>query len=225
MGSTYVVTGANRGIGLELARQLLERGDAVVATTRRLEQAAQLRSLGVRVEVLDVASAASVRAFAGELAGAPVDVLINNAGVAPETRGLAELDCEGLLEAFSINSVGALRVTQALLPNLRAARRRQVFNLSSQLASIGDNASGGYYAYRASKAALNMLTRTLALELAGKGFTCVAVNPGWVRTRMGGASAPLPVAESAAGMLALFDRLTVRDSGGFFSWDGARVAW
>lgn len=225
MSSTYVVTGANRGIGLELARQLMERGERVIATTRRLEQAAQLRSLGVRVEVLDVASAASVRAFGERLAGEPVDALINNAGVAPETRGLAELDCEALLEAFSINSVGAMRITQALLPNLRAARRRFIANLSSQLASIGDNASGGYYAYRASKAALNMLTRTLALELAGKGFLCVAINPGWVRTRMGGAGAPLPVEESVGAMLALFDRLTPKDSGGFFSWDGSRVAW
>lgn len=225
MSSTYVVTGANRGIGLELARQLLERGETVIATTRRLEQGAQLRSLGVRVEVLDVASAASVRAFAERLAGEPVDVLINNAGVAPETRALAELDCESLLEAFSINSVGPMRVSQALLPNLRAARRRFIANLSSQLASISDNTSGGYYAYRASKAALDMLTRTIALELAGKSFTCVAVNPGWVRTRMGGAGAPLPVEDSVAGMLALFDRLTVKDSGSFFSWDGTRLPW
>ncbi len=225
MSSTYVITGANRGIGLELARQLLERGESVIATTRRLEQAAQLRALGISAEVLDVASAASVRAFAERLAGSAVDVLINNAGVAPETRALSELDCESLLEAFSINSIGALRVTQALLPNLRAAKRRQVVNLSSQLASIGDNASGGYYAYRASKAALNMLTRTMALELAGKGFTCVAVNPGWVQTRMGGAGAPLPVEDSVAGILRLLDRLTVKDSGTFFSWDGTKVVW
>lgn len=225
MSLTYVITGANRGIGLELSRQLTGRGDHVIATARPGAEVADLLDIGARIETLDVADDESVRAFGGRMTGDPVDVLINNAGMAPEARQLGELDFDVMLETFSVNAVGPLRLAQALMPNLKAGQRRLIAGLSTEMASIAGNRSGGYYSYRASKAALNMLTKTLALELAGKGFTCVALNPGWVKTRMGGPHAPLAVAESAASMIRLLDGLSTKDSGAFLAHDGSRLAW
>lgn len=225
MSSTVVITGANRGIGLEFARQLSRAGETVIATCRNPAEAGELGHLGVRIEELDVTSTASVRAFAERLGETPIEILINNAGLAPESRALADLDIDAMLGVFSINSLGPLRVTQALLPRLKAGSRRLIVSLTSELASIARNQSGGYYAYRASKTALNMLNRTLALELAGKGFTAVVINPGWVQTRMGGPLAPVPVAESVAGILRVIAGLSPKDSGGFFDFEGQRVDW
>lgn len=225
MSQTYVITGANRGIGLELARQLTSRADHVIATARRGAEVEDLLETGARVEALDVGDDQSVATFASRMTGDLVDVLINNAGMAPVARPLADLDFEMMLETFSVNAVGPLRLAQALMPSLKAGRRRTIVSLSTEMASLAGNLSGGYYSYRASKAALNMLNKTLALELTGKGFTCVAVNPGWVKTRMGGANAPLAVEESVAAMIRLIDRLTTKDSGAFLSYDGTRLAW
>jgi NAD(P)-dependent dehydrogenase (short-subunit alcohol dehydrogenase family) len=225
MSHTYVITGANRGIGLELARQLTGRGDHVIATARRGAEVADLLDIGARIEALDVSDDASVTAFAQRMSGDPVDVLINNAGTAPLARQLADLDFEVMLATFSTNAIGPIRLAQALMPNLKAGRRRVIVNLSTEMASIAGNRSGGYYSYRASKAALNMLTKTLAVELTGKGFSCVAVNPGWVKTRMGGPHAPLPVEDSVTALVKLIDRLTVKDSGNFLSYDGSALAW
>jgi NAD(P)-dependent dehydrogenase (short-subunit alcohol dehydrogenase family) len=225
MSQTYLVTGAGRGIGLEFARQLKARGDKVIATVRNPEAATDLAALGVRVESLDVADEASVRALAERLQGVALDVLINNAGTGGDSAPVADLDFGRLARFFEVNSIGPLRLAQALLPNLRAGNRRLIASLSSQMGSIGGNDQGGYYGYRASKAALNMLVKTLALELAGKGFTCVVVNPGWVKTDMGGPNAPLPVETSVRGLLKVLDRLTPKDTGSFYSWNGERVAW
>jgi NAD(P)-dependent dehydrogenase (short-subunit alcohol dehydrogenase family) len=225
MSHTCLVTGANRGIGLEFARQLQARGERVIATARHPEAATDLATLGVRVEPLDVADGGSVRALAERLQGAPIDVLVNNAGTGGDSSPLADLDFERMARFFSVNSIGPLRLAQALMPNLRAGSRRLIVSLTSQMGSIASNDQGGYYGYRASKAALNMLNRTLALELAGKGYTCVVLNPGWVRTDMGGAGAPLTPEASVRGLLRLIDRLTPKDTGSFFSWNGERVAW
>jgi NAD(P)-dependent dehydrogenase (short-subunit alcohol dehydrogenase family) len=225
MSQTYLVTGAGRGIGLEFARQLKARGDQVVATAREPEAAADLRSLGVRVEALNVAAGDSVRGLAERLEGVPIDVLVNNAGIGGDASPVTELDFVRLTRFFEVNAIGPLRVTQALLPNLRAGKRRLIVSLTSQMGSIGLNDQGGYYGYRASKAALNMLSRTLALELAGKGYTSIVVNPGWVRTDMGGPQAPLTPETSVRGMLKVLDRLTPKDTGSFFSWNGERLPW
>ena len=220
-----VVTGANRGLGLEFARQLVARGDSVIATARQAKEVSELRGLGVRVERLDVADAASVSSFAAAITGEPVDVLINNAGMGGGRRPFEELDWVELGRFFETNSIGPMRVTQALLPNLRLGTRRVVASLTSRMGSIEDNGSGGAYGYRASKAALNMLNKSLSLDLAHDAFTCVVLHPGWVRTDMGGASATLPPAESIAGMLKVIDGLEPSDTGRFLDWSGETIPW
>lgn len=225
MTHTYVVTGANRGLGLELARQLAERGETVIATARDLERAQELRALDVRAEALDVSDAASVARFAQRLERSRVDVLINNAGVGVGGETLGELDYDRLTRFFEVNALGALRVSEALLPNLRAGERKLVANMTSKMGSIADNTSGGAYAYRASKSALNMLTKSLALDLAPEGFCCVVLHPGWVRTEMGGGSAPLSVSESVAGLLTVLDGLDSSSAGRFFDHAGAELPW
>ncbi|MFP2905287.1 SDR family oxidoreductase [Pyxidicoccus sp. 3LFB2] len=225
-----VITGANRGIGLELTRQSLARGNTVHAGAREPAQARELTALAgasggrLHVHALDVANDESVRAFTAALTG-PVDLLINNAGLRTRRDDLEDLSLEDALRMIQVNALGALRVTRALVPRLREARGARIASLSSGLGSIADNTSGGGYGYRMSKAALNMATRSLAQDLRDAGLIAVAISPGWVKTDMGGESAPTQVSESAAGLLAVLDRLTPRDSGGFFDFRGERIAW
>ena len=226
-----VVTGANRGLGLEFVRQSAARGDEVVAACRMPDEAAALRDLAGstagRVTVLrcDVADDASVAAFAAAVGAGAVDVVINNAGVAGSWAGLADVDMELALRIYSVNALGPLRVTRALLGNLRKGSGKRVASVSSGLASIADNTSGGAYAYRLSKAALNMAAKTLAAALASDGIVSVALNPGWVKTDMGGANAPTAIVDSVRGMVGRIDALTLADGGRFVHWSGADSAW
>lgn len=224
-GQVAVVTGANRGLGLELCRQLKHAGAEVVGTARDPQTAVDLRSLEVRVEALDVADAESVESFAARLGESKVDLLINNAGVGGAGEGISNLDLDDVQHKLQVNTLGAMRVTQALLPNLRRGKGRKIAHVSSRIASIGDNGEGGYYAYRISKAALNMFNRSLAVELVGQGFVCVVLHPGWVRTRMGGATAPQTPEESARGMIELIARLRRQDTGRFFDFNGSELPW
>jgi NAD(P)-dependent dehydrogenase (short-subunit alcohol dehydrogenase family) len=225
MESTYVITAANRGLGLEFARQLSQRGDRVITTARQPDLATELRALDVTVHPLDVRDDDSVREFGVALEDTSVDVLINNAGIGVSSKSFEELDFDELMTFFDVNSVGAVRVTRALLPHLRRGNRKVVANISSMMGSIGDNRSGEAYEYRASKAALNMLTRSLAIDLREDGFTCVVLHPGWVATDMGGSNAPLRAPESVRGMIEVLDRLTINDSGAFLDYNGQRVPW
>ena len=225
MAKTYVVTAANRGLGLEFARQLSARGDRVIATARDVEGARELNDLGVQVQELDVADAASVDSMAAALAGTQIDVLINNAGVGVRSRPFQSLEFEEMERFFSINAVGPLRVTRALLPGLRAGVDKKIVNITSRMGSIADNSSGAAYSYRASKAALNMVTRCLAVDLQREGFICTVLHPGWVATDMGGASAPVAPEDSIAGMISVIDDLEAGDSGEFFDFTGATVPW
>jgi NAD(P)-dependent dehydrogenase (short-subunit alcohol dehydrogenase family) len=225
MISTYLITGANRGIGLELSRQLRAAGQRVIATARRPEDAGELAALDVRLEELDVTNPGSVSSLVDRLAGEPIDVLINNAGYGVKDVDLASLDIESLAVFFQVNSLGSLRVTKALLPNLRSGERKIVAQMTSKMGSIADNSSGGAYGYRASKAALNAIHQSLAIDLAGEGFTCVALHPGWVRTEMGGAAAPLDVTESTVGLLRILEGLAPGDSGAFLDFDGNTIPW
>ncbi|MCA9679016.1 MAG: SDR family oxidoreductase [Kofleriaceae bacterium] len=222
---SYLVTGATRGIGLELARQLVARGDAVIGTARDPDHADALRATGARVEALTVDDPASVAALGARLAGTAIDVLVNNAGIGGHGGGLPDLTAAELHRYLAINAIGPVLVTQALLPSLRAGRLRRIAHVSSLMGSVADNTSGGAYGYRASKAALNMFNRSLAHELGRDGFVCVVLNPGWVQTDMGGARAPLPVAQSVADLLARIDGLTAADSGRFFHHDGRELPW
>lgn len=219
-----VVTGANRGIGLEFVRQYLARGDDVVAACRDPRRAEALSALvaasqpRARAAACDVASDASVSAFASSLGDATVDVLVNNAGVGGGWESLDGVTTEVALDTYNVNALGPVRVTRALLPHLARSSAPRVAHISSGMGSIGDNGSGGAYAYRMSKAALNMAARSLAVDLRPRRVISVAINPGWVRTDMGGGNAPVDVRDSVAAMIARFDALTLDDSGRFLDW-------
>ncbi|HET6981751.1 MAG TPA: SDR family oxidoreductase [Myxococcaceae bacterium] len=224
----FVVTGANRGIGLEFVRQLTGRGEDVDATAREPEEAPELQAMvrpGVQLRIhrLDVADDTSVAAFAEQLSSGPVDVLINNAGVSG-VKGGELIDPADILRVFNVNAVGTLRVVRALLPRLREGKGKKIADITSQLGSIAE-ASGGRYAYRLSKTALNMATRLLAEDLRGEGFRTVALHPGWVQTRMGGTAAPVPPEQSIRGMLRLIDGLTAEQSGRTFDFQGREIPW
>jgi NAD(P)-dependent dehydrogenase (short-subunit alcohol dehydrogenase family) len=225
--ATWVVTGANRGIGLEFARQLAKRGERVVATARNPGKAADLARIGgVRIEKLDVSSRQSIEAFAGRLGGEPVDVLVNNAGIGGPDHGVEELTREDLVDYFEVDAIGPLLLTRALLGHLRSARPpRRIVSLSSGLGSISQNDNGGWYGYRAAKAALNQYTRTLAAELGPERFICIVISPGWVKTDMGGEGATTTPADSVRGMLKVIDDLSMKDNGRFLSHTGGEVPW
>ncbi len=224
MPYAYLITGANRGIGLELARQLKEARNIVIGTARDPSDAGELAEIADRVEPLDVSDGESCAALGEALKHVPIDVLVNNAGQSPEHGGLADVDPESLDAHLSVNAVGAVRVTRALLPSMRAASEKKIVNMSSELGSIAD-CSGGFYAYRMGKAALNMFTATLASELAGEGFTVVSMHPGWVKTRMGGPSAPVEIVDSARGLIDGITHMTRENNGGYFDYTGAAMRW
>ncbi len=227
-----LITGANRGLGLEWVRQLAARGDVVFATCRHPESATALRDVASRhprVHVLrmDVGDPVSVQAALEAVARQTdaLDTLINNAGILKEGESIANLRADDLMDAFRVNAVGPMVVIQAALPLLRRGQRPVIFNTSTMLASLTLKRGSGYYSYGASKAALNMLTRTLAYELQRENIIVVTVHPGWVRTDMGGAAAPLSPPQSVRGMMALLDGLTMRHSGRFWTWEGKEHPW
>ena len=225
MAREVLLTGANRGIGLEFARQLAARGDRVVATCRNPDAATELAALDVQVEALDVADGASIERMSSLYEDRHLDLLLNNAGVGVGHRPLGELDYEEMETFYRINALGPLRLAETMLPALQRGEQRTIVSLTSRVGSIHDNTSGGSYAYRASKAALNAVTKSLALDLGDEGFTCVVLHPGWVQTDMGGARAPLSSDESVAGMLKVVDGLAREDSGGFFDYTGEVLPW
>jgi NAD(P)-dependent dehydrogenase (short-subunit alcohol dehydrogenase family) len=222
---TVLVTGANRGLGLEFARQYKEAGWQVIGTARNPDTAGELKALGVRVVQLDVASQESIDSLAAALGDEPIDLLINNAGIFPRVGKIEEIDFEDYQRTLVVNTVGPVRVTRALLPNLRQGKLKIIAGLSSNLGSIAENERGNFYGYRESKAALNMFTKTLAAELGPEGFTCIVLTPGWVQTDMGGPNAPLQPADSIAGMKAVLDKVTPADNGTFWSYNGSKMPW
>ena len=232
---TVLITGANRGIGLELARQYAAEGWQVIACCRAPDLATDLQALGstaVRLLPLDVASGKSIAAVHAALQGVAIDVLINNAGLFGPKPG-AEQDFgqsfgsmryEVLEELWRTNTVGPLRLTEALIESVAASTERKVVTISSSVGSISGT-EGGLYAYRSSKAAVNMVMATLAKDLASRGITVLALCPGWTKTRMGGPSAPVPVKTSVAGIRARIAELDASTSGQFRRYDGASLPW
>lgn len=230
--ATVFITGANRGLGFEFARQYAADGWKVYAACRRQDSAAELRRLANasagRVEILelDVTSSASVRAAANALAGEPIDLLVNNAGVgSPRGQQIGSLDYAAWARVLDVNTLGPMRVTEALLENVAKGRGKKIVTITSGMGSIADNASGGSYAYRSSKAAVNMVVKGLSLDLAARGITCIVMNPGWVRTDMGGTGGKLAPEESIAAMRKVIAGLRPADTGKFFNYDGKTYPW
>jgi NAD(P)-dependent dehydrogenase (short-subunit alcohol dehydrogenase family) len=220
--ATVLITGANRGIGVEYCRQLQARGDTVVAVCRA--PSPELEALGVRIEAgVDLTAEAAVAGLVERLAGLPLDVLINNAGILERT-GLEDLDVESLRRQFEVNAIAPLRLTRALLGQLH--RGSKVILMTSRMGSIGDNSSGGSYGYRMSKVALCMAGKSLSIDLAPRGIAVALLHPGLVRTRMTGFSAQGITAEEAVqGLLARIDALTLETSGSFWHANGQVLPW
>lgn len=222
---TVLITGANRGIGLEFARQYSAAGWRVIGTARQPDAAEELDAVAARVLQLEVTDPSSVDRLAEDLAGTPIDLLINNAGIQPLMWTLAEVDFDAFERALAVNTVGPVRVTRALLPNLRLGELHKIVNITTNLSSITENTDGGFYGYRESKAALNMFTKSLAAELGPDGFICIVLHPGWVKTDLGGEQAPLEVEDSVRGMLGVIDRLAPADNGSFRTHAGEQMSW
>lgn len=227
-----LITGANRGLGLEWARQYAEAGWRVYASCRRPAEAGELNALAGRhpqlsVHRLDVTDSEQLRTLQLDLEEARIDVLLNNAGVYLDKfmGDLGGIDYEVWLRAFAVNTLGAVRVTEALAGQVAASEKKRVVAISSHMGSIAEIAAPGNYAYRSSKAALNAAMKGLSHALAQRGIGVLLLHPGWVRTRMGGPDAPLTPTQSVHGMRALVENFRPEMSGRFFRHDGTEIPW
>lgn len=229
---TILITGANRGLGLEFTRQYLAEGYAVVAACRNSSTARALQGLErtasglLSVIEVDVADAASVKRAAARLPTPSIDVLVNCAGVFG-TGGdtIGSLDYEAWRAVLEVNLLGPARMCEAFLDRIARSDRRLVVTITSGLGSLADNGTGGYTPYRTSKAAVNMLMRSAAIDLKPRGVICVVVNPGWVKTDMGGPNAKLSPEESVGAMRRLIAKIGLQDSGRFYNYDGREYPW
>ena len=220
--STYLITGANRGIGLELVRQLKYRGDDVIATCR--STSSELNSLAVRVEEgIDITSGDSVVQLRENLKNTKVDVLIQNAGIA-EFNSLSNLDPQSILHQFEVNALSPLCFVQTMLSHL--SKSAKIAFISSRMGSIEDNSSGGSYGYRMSKVALCMAGKSLAIDLKPNGIAVALLHPGLVRTGMTSFT-PQGIApeKSVQGLIRMIDLLDLVNTGGFWHANGETLPW
>jgi NAD(P)-dependent dehydrogenase (short-subunit alcohol dehydrogenase family) len=217
---TVLVTGCNRGIGLQLVTQLQQRGDQVIGVCR--SSSPELDALGIRViDGVDVASAAGVATLQEALGDEPIDVLVNNAGILRRDR-FGTLDYDEMVLQFEVNALGPLRVTEALAGNLREGSKVAI--VTSRVGSIDDNGSGGNWGYRASKTAVNMIGTNLMHELKPRSIAVALLHPGLVATDMTGQTGVSPE-QSAAGLIERIDALDLENSGGFWHAEGYRLPW
>ncbi|WP_300973332.1 SDR family oxidoreductase [Sphingomonas sp. LHG3406-1] len=214
---TLFVTGANRGLGLEFVRQYRAAGWDVIATVR--ESSPELEGLGAEIRTLDLGD---LEAVSAARAGRPLDLLIANAGTYGPRDAEDAGDAQEWLDTFAVNTVAPYMLAKALLPEVREAGGKLVV-VSTRMASLADNGSGGFLAYRSSKTALNMAWKTLAL--ANPELACVMLHPGWVQTRMGGSNAPVTPEQSIAGMMRVIEGITPAQSGAFLDYEGQSVPW
>lgn len=230
--STYFITGCNRGLGLEFVRQLLARGQRVIATCRDIATATDLTALTLKhsgqlsLVEMDVSDEASMREAVALLNDEAIDVFINNAGVyGPRDANFGNVDGPAMAEVLYTNAVAPVLLTQLLIDNVRKGSGKKLVYVSSKMGSIADNGRGGSYIYRSSKTALNSVVKSLALDLAPEGIATATLHPGWVRTDMGGPNGLIDAPESVSGMLNVIDGLSVANTGLFFSYDGSTIAW
>ena len=225
-----LITGANRGIGFALVKAYASRRDKVFATVRHTSDRSELDAFTaahpywVEVIEMDVADPAEIGRARRKLEAEPIDVLINNAGISgPDRQSATDMDYDGLAETLAVNAIAPLRIANAFLPNVKAAKGK-IVTLSSQMGSVQSSGSDSL-AYRVSKAAVNKLMRGLAAELKPQGIPVLIVHPGWVKTEMGGEGAQLKPEESASQPLKLIDKLDLASTGRFLAWNGKELAW
>jgi NAD(P)-dependent dehydrogenase (short-subunit alcohol dehydrogenase family) len=224
---TVLITGANRGLGLEMARQYFADGWHVIACCRDPEQAHALHKLKDNIKILqvDVSDAHSIKDLTHHIGNQPIDILLNNAGVLPEDQAFGTVEAELLIETFKVNTVAPFILSEVLLENIAASDLKIIANMSSVMGSIAENSSGGHYAYRSTKAALNAMTKSMAIDLKAQGIKVVVLHPGWVQTAMGGPNATLAPEESVQNIRTLLSTLSLADSGSFMRYDGGKLTW
>lgn len=228
---TVLITGANRGIGLEFCRQYAAAGWQVLACSRHPSDG--LAGLAARfpeqtsMHALDVADHDQIERLAQLLGKESIDLLLNNAGIYPDSdnKGFGHTDYAEWMQAFRINTMAPLKMAETFAPHLARGGDRTIVTITSKMGSIADNGGGGSYLYRSSKAAVNMVVKSLAIDLKPAGITAVVFHPGWVQTDMGGPNAMISAAQSVSGMRAVIARLTPADSGKFFGYDGQEIPW
>jgi len=228
---TVLITGANRGIGLALARGYAAEGWRVHACCRHPDKAKELEALqaeaGDRLAIhrLDVTDGLKVANLSRELAGEAIDLLINNAGVAGPRSGFGETDYNTWQPVIGINTFAPLRMAELFVEQVARSERKQIVNISSKMGSIAANVKSNSIVYRASKAALNQVSKCLAMALEPRGITVIVFHPGWVSTGMGGPEAPVTPEDSAAGIRTVIAGVTTADNGRFFNYDGEELPW
>jgi NAD(P)-dependent dehydrogenase (short-subunit alcohol dehydrogenase family) len=224
---TILLTGASRGLGVEFVKHYAAAGWRVHACARDPEAPALKAVKGdVRRHALDVTDFAATAKLASSLKGEAIDVLLANAGISGSEAGeLGKVDADVWVETFRVNALAPVKLAEVFVDHVAASQRKAMLAISSRLGSIGLNHEGGRYAYRASKAALNMAWKSLATDTKGRGLTCVVLHPGWVSTDMGGSAAPVTPPISVAGMTKVIEGLKPTDNGGFINYDGARFEW
>jgi len=230
--STVLVTGANRGLGLEFCRQYAEAGWKVLACCRNPLEASALGALAAQhpalsVHAVELTDFDSIDSLSRQLADASIDVLLCNAGVYSDDgkNSFGQLDYPRWLDSFVINTQAPLKLAEAFLPQVKRSGRRLIVGISSLMGSMTDNTSGGSIMYRSSKAALNASLKSLSLNLAGQGVGVLILHPGWVKTDMGGENAPTRPIESIAGMRHVIDTFSLADSGRFIDFRGNEAPW
>jgi NAD(P)-dependent dehydrogenase (short-subunit alcohol dehydrogenase family) len=229
--STVLITGANRGIGLELAAQFAADGWSVLACSRNPEAADELCALSERhpqIEVLalDVTDYAQMSTLSSQLHDRPIDILLSNAGIyGPSGVVFGEVDPADWREVLEVNTIAPLMLAQAFVEQVAASRQKLIAVISSKVGSIADNSSGGSYLYRSSKTAVNQVVKCLSIDLAGRGISALSLHPGWVQTEMGGPNAEITTADSVAGLKAILQSAGAAQNGHFIEYNGAPIPW
>lgn len=231
MPETILITGANRGIGLELTRIFANNNWQVLACCRHPEQAEQLQKIvnghgQVRVYALDVSDGGAIERLASGLRHETIDILFNNAGIfGPREQGFGHTDPAAWLQVLRTNVIAPLQMAEALVEQVARSRRKVIAAVGSMLGSLTENTSGGYYVYRTSKTAVHMVMKSLSVDLRERGIISVAFHPGWVRTDMGGPQAPTTPEESATGLFRVLTGLGQKDNGRFLTFEGKELPW
>lgn len=230
--ATVLITGANRGLGLEFCRQYAEQGWHVIACCRNPDDAFDLNNLAsrhpdIQLETLDVSEFEQIDALSRKLAGLSIDVLINNAGIYTDNKGngFGQLDYQAWAKSLVINTEAPVKMAEAFLSQIKCSDKKLIVNISSLMGSIADNDSGGSIFYRSSKAALNAAMKSLAIGLKDQSVGVLIFHPGWVKTDMGGPNALINAEQSITGMCALIDNFSLDQSGSFVKYDGTPMPW
>lgn len=226
---TVLITGANRGIGLEYVRQYAQEGNKVYATVRDIAKATELQALAakhsqIQVLALDIADITAIQALAHQLSDVSIDILISNAGAYPPSR-FGKTDPQTWLQAFQVNTLTTYYLAEAFLPHMQRSGQAKLIAMTSKMGSMADNSSGGEYIYRSTKTALNMVVKSLSLDLQPFNIAVAALHPGWVRTDMGGPNGLIDTETSVAGLRKVIAGLDQANSGEFIAYDGKQVPW